>query len=213
MTMALRVFIEEITAAKLEQHVSQRGYLRPSANAVTAARLAQETGAGALSPVETAHAGSVPARQTSANLDTGTANPGATAEAGSPRSTAPALFPLCEDCAWLRGDGDGPCATHRRACEGCGRGEREGVALHDGDISKTKLGPAESRIVERWCDHCDPGGDRGDGLPDPWDLSDEELITTCDLPREAPAYYGRDRADYDPADDKSDIQPHERTTR
>lgn len=46
---------------------------------------------------------------------------------------------------------------------------------------------------------------------DPWDLDSEELFTTCDLPRENPAYWGRDRADYDAHDDRADIQPHSRT--
>ena len=72
----------------------------------------------------------------------------------------PDVLVVCEDCAWLAQDGDGPCATHRRACEGCGVGGRpryEGAAkLHDGEISRTKFGPEESPIVERWCDHCDP---------------------------------------------------------
>jgi hypothetical protein len=125
------------------------------------------------------------------------------------------MSPLCEDCHWMQGDGGGQCATHARTCESCGRGPNEGVALHNGDVSKTKVGPGETPITEKWCSHCDPPVTKpdADGIfrGDPWDS--EELDTTCPLPREVPQYYGRDRADFDPLDDKSDILPHGRTTK
>lgn len=55
-------------------------------------------------------------------------------------------------------------------------------------------------------------GDVPDGIErrDPWDLASEELNETVALPREVPAYWGRDRGDYDANDDKSDIDSHDR---
>lgn len=135
-------------------------------------------------------------------------NPNAATAARLAQSSKPS--PLCPDCdahEW------GLCATHRRACEGCGRAD---VPLHSGDVSK-KLGPHETPLAEKWCEHCDPlpgvGGKFADGQADPWDLSDEELFSSVPLPRETPAYYGRDRGEFDPSDNKSDIQPFERTTK
>jgi len=155
------------------------------------ARVMQDSGAGQLQPGHMVDAGST----------TGPANP----------ALSPRISPLCADCAWLAQDGDGPCATHARHCEGCGRAE----GLHDGEVSKWKLGPGESPIVERWCSHCDPPitAPDADGIfrGDSWDLDSEELYATAPLPRETPQYFGRDRADYDPCDDKADLNPHSKT--
>jgi hypothetical protein len=46
---------------------------------------------------------------------------------------------------------------------------------------------------------------------DPWDLASEELNETCALPREVPQFYGRDRGEWDAADDRSDLQPFSKT--
>ena len=90
------------------------------------------------------------------HLGSSSANRGKPGDAGDPLPRKPALSPICGDCEWLRADGDGPCATHRGACESCGRGPDDGVPLHDGGVSPTKLGPGGAEIVERWCNHCDP---------------------------------------------------------
>lgn len=181
--------LSEILAAKLEQHLADRAkYMKP--RAVMAADAVQNSGA---SLQKASDGNMVDAGQT-----TGPANP---------------AFSPCLDCSWLAEDGDGPCATHRRACEGCGRSE----GLHDGDPSLTKCGPNGAPIVERWCDHCDPppavGEKYADAQLDPWSLADEELSLTAELPREEPKYWGRDRGEFDPLDDKSDIQPFGRTTK
>ena len=113
-------------------------------------------------------------------------------------------YPLCEDCYACQSDpaSFGICATHRRACEGCGR---QDTPLHGGGVSATKRGPNDAELRELWCAKCDPIE------ADPWDLASEELFTTCDLPRETPQYYGRDRGEWDARDDKQDLQPFTRT--
>jgi hypothetical protein len=131
-------------------------------------------------------------------------------DAGKPpaRQTLHYSDPTCQDC-----DPGYPCATHARRCEGCFAADD----LHNGAASASKRGPGVTALVELWCATCDPPvpvGERfADGQPDPWSLSDEELVTTADLPREPPAYWGRARDEYDPTDDKQDIQPFGRTTK
>lgn len=79
----------------------------------------------------------------------------------------PALSPICPDCDWMAEDGGGYCATHRRACEGCGR---NAVELHEGDFSRTKLARDGKPIVELWCLDCGP-------ITEPrWSLADEEEV-------------------------------------
>lgn len=139
------------------------------------------------------------------------ANPaGSGTAANGPFSTPEPFEPTCADCIAAREDGlsrNGACATHRRACEGCGRDD---VPLH-GDLV------GEKGLAELWCDHCDPpvavGEKFADAEQDPWDLASEELALTRELPREEPKYWGRDRGEYDPLDDKSDLQPFTRVGR
>ena len=172
----------------------------PEAQATIDARLEQHKSAKRLY-------GKVMAKDSGA----GQLQPGDMVDAGKPPARQTLHYSPSEDCAWLSQDGDGLCATHRRACEECGRSE----GLHAGDPSLTKCGPNEAPIVEMWCAHCDPpvGEMYADGQPDPWSLADEELVTSADLPREVPAYWGRARDEYDANDDKQDIQPFGRTTK
>ncbi len=51
------------------------------------------------------------------------------------------------------------------------------------------------------------------GEVDPWDLPADELNETAPLPREVPAYWGKDRGDFDPLDDRSDINPFTKTSK
>ncbi len=138
---------------------------------------------------------------------------GSRTDAGNPSPSKPALLDgQCLDCheMWFIDHERRSCATHRAACESCGRND---VPLHTGDLSK-KLGENGAELWERWCSHCDPvvvGEKHADGKLDPWDLDSEEQFTTVPLPRETPAYWGRDRAEYDAADDRSDIRPFSRT--
>lgn len=58
---------------------------------------------------------------------------------------------------------------------------------------------------EEFCDH-----PRTPPPADPWDLDESELNHTAALPRETPQWFGVDRGDFDPLDDKSDLSPHTR---